>query len=130
LLNAHYPDRPLLGLAMTPGLGLTARAAEYDLTVLQDPGGVGQSAPTAINASGQSVGYAWTANNGAGSEAVLWSPSGKATVLQNPSGQSNNATRAINASGQSVGFPATPQCCGRRQGRPQCFRTRPASLSA
>ena len=114
-----------LGLGLTPGLGLTARAAEYDLTVLQDPGGVGHSGPTAINASGQSVGYSWTANNGIGSEAVLWSPSGKATVLQNPTGPSNNGTRAINASGQSVGYSGDDRSAVVALGKPTVLQNPP-----
>ena len=78
------PTALCLGLAVGPGLAYAAHAAEYDVTVLQDPGGIGQSGTEAINASGQSVGYSKTVN---GYDAVLWSPSGTATVLQNVSGQ-------------------------------------------
>ncbi len=45
-----------LGLAVTPGLALTAHA-QYDVTVLQDPTGATVTVPRAINASGQSVGW-------------------------------------------------------------------------
>jgi hypothetical protein len=58
---------------------------------------LGQSAASAINAFGWSVGSS-------GGDAVLWSPSGKATVLQDAGGQGYSAASAINAFGWSVGF--------------------------
>src|ERR1700686_2995110 len=53
--------RPLalcLGISVTPGFALTAHAdAGYNVTVLKDPGGLGNSGPFfgAINDAGQSV---------------------------------------------------------------------------
>jgi hypothetical protein len=75
-------------------------------TVLEDIGGQGFSAPYAINASGESVGWSATTSGGqfaSNREAVLWSPSGKATVLQDVGGQGFSEAAAINASGESVG---------------------------
>ncbi len=73
-------------------------------TVLQDAGGQGNSGVyngsfngQEINNAGWSVGYSRTASGG--SEAVLWSPSGKARVLQGADG----GALAINDAGQSVG---------------------------
>jgi hypothetical protein len=71
-----HPIAICLGVAVTPGFALTAHAG-YDVTVLQDAGGQGDSLPNAINASGQSVGNSSTAT---GSAAVKWSPAGKATA--------------------------------------------------
>ncbi len=87
------------GLVVTPGLAHPAHA-QYDVTTLQDAGGQGHSQPSAVNASGQSVGYSYTSR---GEEAVLWSPSGKATVLQDFGGQGGNYACSINDAGQSVG---------------------------
>ena len=101
------PIRPIavcLGLAVTPGLAITAHA-RYDVTVLQDPGGVSYSTTNAINASGQSVGVSFTTLELR--DAVLWSPSGRATVLQDPGGVGASQAVAINASGQSVGVSYT-----------------------
>jgi hypothetical protein len=86
--------------------------------VLQDVGGQGDSFATAMNASGQSVGNSSTAT---GSDAVLWSPSGKATVLQDVGGQGDSSALAINASGgRALDFPlprpAPTRRCGRRRG--------------
>ena len=66
------PTALCIGLAMTPGLALTAHA-QYDVTVLQGAGGQGSSQAAAINASGWSVGESYTAS---GKDAVLWSQSG------------------------------------------------------
>ena len=69
-----------LGVSVTPSFALLAHAdAGYNVSVLQDPGGQGDSFAGAINDAGQSVGYSATAS---GSEAVRWSRTGKATVLQ------------------------------------------------
>ena len=58
--------------------GRGAVGAERDGDGLKDPGGEGFEYASAINLSGQSVGYAETAS---GDEAVLWQQSGKATNL-------------------------------------------------
>src|SRR5208282_6790810 len=98
-----------LGLAVTPGLALTAHA-QYDVTVLQDPTGATVTVPRAINASGQSVGWSQIGSqpNPTGYAAVLWSPSGKATVLQDVGRQGYSYAFAINDAGQSVGFSGFP----------------------
>ena len=58
-----------LSLAATPGFALSARATTYNVIPLQGEGG-SVSQPYAINASGESVGYAQTASGG--DDAVLW----------------------------------------------------------
>jgi hypothetical protein len=98
-----------LGLSVTPCFALTAHAdAGYNVTVLQDPGGLGDSSPffNAINPFGQSVGSSATANGGL--EAVLWSRTGKATVLQDVGGERNSSASGINAFGWSVGTSGAP----------------------
>ena len=72
------PIAVFLCLNSMPGLALTAHA-QYDVTVLQDPGGVGLSQPGSINRSGQSVG--WSATSAFTQDAVLWSLSGGAVVV-------------------------------------------------
>jgi PEP-CTERM motif len=96
-----------LGVAVTPSFALTAHAdAGYNVNVLQDPGGQGNSGPFfgAINDAGQSVGFSATASC---CEAVLWSRTGKATVLQDIGGQGNSAAAALNNAGWSIGTSGT-----------------------
>ena len=97
-----------LGVSMTPGFALTAHAdAGYNVTVLQDPGGLGDSGPffRAINDAGQSVGFSATASC---CEAVLWSRTGKATVLQDVGGGGNSSASALNNAGWSIGTSGPP----------------------
>jgi hypothetical protein len=96
--------RPLafcLGVSVTPGFALTAHA---DVTVLQDPGGLGNSGPFfgAINDAGQSVGQSFTFGQ-FGSDAVRWSPTGQATVLQAVGSQGAGFANFINNSGWIAG---------------------------
>jgi hypothetical protein len=96
-----------LGVSVTPCFALTAHAdAGYNVTVLQDPGGQGDSGPffNAINGFGQSVGFSATAS---GSDAVLWSRTGNSTVLQDVGGQSSSGANALNNSGWSIGTSGT-----------------------
>ena len=65
-----------------------------------DSNGEGDGASYAINASGQSIGNSSTAS---GSDAVLWSRSGKATVLKDAGGAGYSLASDINAFGWSVG---------------------------
>ena len=74
-----------------------ASAANYDVVVLQDVGGDGDSHANAINAFGEIVGFS-------GLGAVLWSPNGSGTALQDVGGQGFSAANGINSSGQIVGF--------------------------
>ena len=84
-------------------------------TVLQDVGGHDYSWALAINSSGWSVGYSNTRSLQIGAptdtDAVLWSPSGKATVLHDVGGRRRSDAFAINASGQSVGISCTSHSC-------------------
>ena len=82
-----------LGLAVTPGLALTAHA-QYDVTVLQ-----GGYAHTPCNDTGQSVGAS------GGGYAVLWSASGKATVLQDAGGQGHSHPTPSTTPGRALEFP-------------------------
>ncbi len=66
-------------------------------------GGKLGSSVSAINASGESVGYS---NTVIGDNVVLWSPSGTATVLQDVGGRGDSVD-AINDAGQSVGSSPT-----------------------
>src|SRR5580658_9701446 len=94
-----------LGLtAVTPSLA----HAQYDVTVLHVPG-QGFSGPNAVNDAGQSVGYSDTAS---GTDAVLWTPSGKATVLQDAGGADYSFPNAINDAGWSVGVSYTSRSLG------------------
>jgi hypothetical protein len=90
-----HPTAVCLGLSIATGFVLPARAA-YDVTPLHGAGGQGFNEPVAINASGQSVGYAATASGGY--LAVLWSSSGRATVLDH-----SGSALAIDDSRYSVG---------------------------
>ena len=56
----------------------------------------GFSGANAINAFGWSVGFSYTNAAQTFSDAVLWSPSGKATVLQDAGGQGFSQALAIN----------------------------------
>jgi hypothetical protein len=76
-------------------------------TVLQDAGGVGYSAVSAINALGWSVGGSYTNAGLTSSDALLWSPSGKARVLQDLGGQGNSVALGLNDEAWSVGFSST-----------------------
>ena len=116
-------DQQAYAVAINPagqsiGSYLTANGYEAALwsrsgtvTKLQNASGFVQSAPFAINASGQSVGDS-NAGIGNSSVAVLWSPSGTVGVLQDvPGGVNISAAVAINASGQSVGWSCTTSSC-------------------
>ena len=92
------------GLAVTPGFAVTAHAATYTFTLLQDAGGVQDNKVLAINSLGESVG--WSAIS-SGYEAVLWSATGTPTVLADLGGEDDSAARAINASGESAGWSDT-----------------------
>ncbi|HZZ24869.1 MAG TPA: hypothetical protein VFE60_20830 [Roseiarcus sp.] len=71
--------------------------------MLQDVGGQGTSNATAINASGQSVGYSFTAT---GEDTVLWSSSGTATNLSAVLGPAWSDTTAVglNDRGDILGY--------------------------
>src|SRR5208283_755395 len=90
-----------LTICVAPGFACTADA--YDVTVLQDAGLHHSSEPTAINASGESVGYSDTAT---GYDAVLWSATGNATILPDAGGEGDSAAYAINAAGYTAGSSA------------------------
>src|SRR6516165_9796790 len=103
-MNCPMHIRPIalcLGVAVAPGFALPAHAHPYEVIVLQDAGGVGDSYLFAINDAGQSVGNSATAS---GQDAVLWSPSGKATVLQDAGRQHDSRPISINDAGWSVGY--------------------------
>jgi uncharacterized membrane protein len=81
-----------------------ASAASYDVVVLQDLGGVGESQAVAINNSAQIAGFSST-NVSDGFLAVQWSASpGTGTALQDVGGQGFSVAFGINASGQVVGY--------------------------
>src|SRR6516165_9578824 len=102
--------RPIVlcfGLAVMSGFAVTAHAT-YTVTVLADPGGMGNNTVYGINASGESVGVSGSASPCCGFDAVLWSATGTATVLQDvPGGVGHSQAVAINASGQTVGASLT-----------------------
>jgi hypothetical protein len=73
-------------------------------TMLQDLGGEGFDQPTAINASGDSVGYTLTASGSY--DAVLWSPLGVPTDLGAVLGSAWTNTLAVglNNNGDIIGY--------------------------
>lgn len=83
--------------------GAVRWSLDGSVTVLTDPP-AGSSQAFGINASAQSVGYAYYSF--ATSRAVRWSPDGSPTLLANAPAQSPSGSRAyaINNSGQVVGY--------------------------
>jgi len=77
-----------------------AQPPQYTVTVLGSLGGSSGSEAAAVNASGQVVGFSFTAGNAA-DDAVVWNGT-TPTVLGSLGG--NSGASAINSSGQVAGY--------------------------
>ena len=84
-----------------------ASAKSYNVTVLQDVGGLGDSDAYGINARGQIVGYSYDKVGTSGLAAVLWSSAGTGTALQDVGGAGVSEAFGINDRGQIVGTSDT-----------------------